>query len=35
MILVGLIPIVGAILLIVWFVQAGDAAANQYGPPPA
>ncbi len=34
-ILVGLIPIVGFILLIVWYVQAGDPATNEHGAPPA
>lgn len=33
--LIGLIPIVGFIVLIVWFVKAGDPAGNQYGAPVA
>jgi uncharacterized membrane protein YhaH (DUF805 family) len=32
--LLVLIPLVGAIILIYWAAQPGDAAANQYGPPP-
>jgi uncharacterized membrane protein YhaH (DUF805 family) len=32
--LLGLIPIVGIIILIVWWVQEGDAAPNEYGPNP-
>lgn len=32
--LLCLIPIVGAILLIVWFVQPGTAGSNQYGDDP-
>lgn len=32
--LIGLIPIVGAIVLFVFFVQEGDAGHNQYGPNP-
>jgi len=34
-ILISLIPFVGAIILIVWTVQAGNPGSNQYGPPPA
>lgn len=34
-ILVGLIPCIGFILLIVWFVQAGQPDHNEYGPVPA
>ena len=30
--LLGIIPIVGPILLLVWFCKKGDAAANVYGP---
>ena len=30
----SLIPLVGAIVLLVWFCRRGDAAANEYGPPP-
>jgi uncharacterized membrane protein YhaH (DUF805 family) len=33
LLLLGLIPLVGAIILIVFFVQAGDPAPNAYGPP--
>lgn len=33
--LLGLIPIVGWIILIVWFVQQGKPGPNQYGNPPA
>ena len=29
-----LIPLVGAILLIVWFATEGDPGDNEYGPPP-
>ena len=32
--LLALIPLVGWAILIYWDVQPGDAAANQYGPPP-
>lgn len=32
--LIGLIPIVGIIILIVWWAQEGDAAPNEYGPNP-
>jgi uncharacterized membrane protein YhaH (DUF805 family) len=32
LILLGLIPIVGSILLIVWLSKKGDAGANRYGP---
>jgi uncharacterized membrane protein YhaH (DUF805 family) len=31
--LIGLIPIVGWIILIIFFVQPGDSGPNQYGPP--
>ncbi len=34
MMFIGLIPLIGAIWLIVLMVQAGDADANEYGPPP-
>ena len=34
-ILIGLIPIIGFIVLIVFLVQKSDPADNQYGPPPA
>ena len=30
----SLVPLVGTIILLVWFCRRGDAAANQYGPPP-
>jgi uncharacterized membrane protein YhaH (DUF805 family) len=33
-ILIGLIPIVGWIVLLVFYVREGDAAENKYGPPP-
>jgi uncharacterized membrane protein YhaH (DUF805 family) len=33
-ILIGLIPIVGWIILIIWYCQAGTTGANQYGPDP-
>lgn len=29
---IGLIPLVGAIILIIWFAQAGQRAANRFGP---
>ncbi len=32
--LIGLVPILGAILLIVFMVQEGNPEENQYGPPP-
>lgn len=32
--LLGLIPIVGIIILIVWWAQEGDKQENQYGPVP-
>jgi uncharacterized membrane protein YhaH (DUF805 family) len=32
--LIGLIPIVGAIILIIWFVKEGTPGQNQYGPSP-
>jgi len=34
MLLIALIPIVGAIILIVWFAKDGDRNPNQYGPSP-
>lgn len=34
MILLGLIPIVGGIILLVFFVQEGTIGTNQYGPDP-
>jgi uncharacterized membrane protein YhaH (DUF805 family) len=33
--LIGLIPVVGWIILIVFFVQPGDSGPNQHGPAPA
>jgi len=33
-ILLSLIPLVGAIILIVWYCQRGTAGANQHGPDP-
>jgi uncharacterized membrane protein YhaH (DUF805 family) len=33
-ILIGLVPIVGIILLIVWYCTAGTAGPNTYGPDP-
>jgi uncharacterized membrane protein YhaH (DUF805 family) len=33
--LLMLIPIIGAIILIVMCIPEGDTAANEYGPPPA
>lgn len=32
--LIGFIPIVGLVLLIVWFVQDSDPGQNEYGPNP-
>jgi uncharacterized membrane protein YhaH (DUF805 family) len=32
--LLGLVPIVGAIVLIVWFCQKSEPIANRFGPPP-
>ena len=34
LLLLGLIPLVGAIILIVWFCKEGDKGANQYGEEP-
>ena len=34
MLLLGLIPFVGSILLLVWFVSDGEPQDNQYGPVP-
>lgn len=34
-VLIGIIPIIGWILIIVWLVKAGDAGSNQYGAPTA
>jgi uncharacterized membrane protein YhaH (DUF805 family) len=33
-ILIGLIPLIGFIVLLVFYVQEGDAGDNKYGPPP-
>jgi uncharacterized membrane protein YhaH (DUF805 family) len=33
MLLIGLIPIVGGILLLVWYASPGQPAVNQYGAP--
>lgn len=33
-ILIGLIPLVGEIILIIWWAKEGDKAENQYGPVP-
>lgn len=33
-ILLGLIPLVGTIVLIIWWAKEGDSAENQYGPVP-
>jgi uncharacterized membrane protein YhaH (DUF805 family) len=35
LVLVGLIPLIGWLLLLYWNVQPGSASANDYGPPPA
>jgi uncharacterized membrane protein YhaH (DUF805 family) len=32
-ILIGLIPLIGAIILIIFYVQESDAGDNEYGPP--
>lgn len=32
--LIGLIPLIGAIVLIYWFAQPGTAGSNQFGPDP-
>ena len=34
-ILIGLIPIVGGIILIIWLAKEGDKTENQYGPVPS
>ena len=34
-ILIGLIPIIGFIVLLIFYIQESDAGDNQYGPPPA
>lgn len=33
-ILLGLLPIIGAIVLFIWYVQRGTVGANRYGPDP-
>ena len=33
-ILLGLIPLVGWVILIIWYAKKGDPAENQYGPAP-
>lgn len=35
LLLIGLIPIIGWIILIVFYATPGNPAQNQYGPPPA
>jgi uncharacterized membrane protein YhaH (DUF805 family) len=32
--LIGLVPLVGPIVLLIWFCQKSDPSANDYGPPP-
>ncbi len=32
--LIGLIPLIGTLVLLWFFIQRGDAGANAYGPPP-
>jgi uncharacterized membrane protein YhaH (DUF805 family) len=34
-ILIGLIPLIGLIVLLVFYLQDSDPGANEYGPPPA
>ena len=34
-ILIGLIPLIGWIVLLVFYLQQGDAGENRFGPPPA
>lgn len=34
LVLLGLIPIVGTIILIIWLAKVGDTTENQYGPVP-
>lgn len=34
LILLALIPLIGEIILIIWWAKAGDTADNQYGPVP-
>jgi uncharacterized membrane protein YhaH (DUF805 family) len=33
-ILIGIVPLIGAILLLVWYVTDSEAGTNQYGPSP-
>jgi uncharacterized membrane protein YhaH (DUF805 family) len=33
--LIGLIPLIGFIVLLVFYLREGDAGENKYGPPPA
>ncbi len=32
--LIGIVPLIGVIVLIVWWVSAGSPGANRFGPPP-
>ena len=34
-ILIGLIPLIGWIVLLIFYLEKGDPADNKYGPPPA
>ena len=34
-ILIGLIPLIGFIVLLIFYLEKGDPAENEYGPPPA
>jgi uncharacterized membrane protein YhaH (DUF805 family) len=34
-VLIGVIPIIGFIVLLVFYLREGDAGQNKYGPPPA
>ncbi|MGI9556441.1 MAG: DUF805 domain-containing protein, partial [Solirubrobacterales bacterium] len=34
-ILIGLIPIIGTIVLIIFYLEKSDPAENRFGPPPA
>ena len=31
---IGFVPVIGTILLIIWFCQPGDESENRFGPPP-
>jgi len=33
-VLIGLIPVIGFIVLLIFYLREGDAGENQYGPPP-